>query len=133
MKYARGGMLMFLGAFAGIHGACLKQAEIRLLHNMPAVCAAVVAPGGGRVCPSATGPEEGIIIPNRILALSTSLAEIRALVAPGEKNPGVTIAPGDIVEILVLDDGPGKFRLIRTRKQTYCWLSARDLLISIEN
>jgi len=130
MLRAGGAALIILGALAGLHGSCTGQSEFRLLRNMPVVAEAVVAPGAGRLFPSATGP--GISIPEEVFALSATLAEIRKTIAPDDETVSVTIAPGDRVEILVPDEDHGGFCLIRTRKKTYCWLSARNLHITTE-
>jgi len=127
--------LIILVASVALHGACTRRSELRALRNMPMVAEAVVASDSGRLLPSAagSGSKGEIVIPHDAFALSATLAEVRAAVAPDGEEVAVTIAPGDRVEVLVNDDDPRGLCLIRTEAETYCWLSARSLVITGES
>ena len=133
MREVRALVFGILVAVPALQEACTRQPELRILRNMPTVVEAVVAPETGRLFPSAAGPGHEIVIPENALALSATLAEVRASVAPEETKVTATIAPGDRVEVLVNDDNPRGLCLIRTEAKTYCWLSTQSLVVTTEN
>ncbi|RLE18293.1 MAG: hypothetical protein DRJ65_21590 [Acidobacteria bacterium] len=106
-------------------GACGVQPELRALREMPTVTEAVVAPGNGRLLPSASGPPGAITIPEEVFALSGVLAEVRTEMS--NQSARTTIAPGDLVEILVFHEGDGSLNLVRTPSDTYCWVAGAAL------
>ncbi len=133
MTLRRRTALVILVALSALHGACARQSDLRALREMPMVVEAVVAPESGRLFPSAAGPGQAIVIPDEAFALSATLAEVRASVAPNDSNIAATLAPGDTVQVLVPVDDPEGLCLIRTEAKTYCWLSAQSLVITNED
>jgi len=123
--------IFLLWVFVSLNLACpTGRPELRVLREMPAISEAVVVPETGRIYPSVIGSGEGVVVPDDAFALSKTLAEVRAAQAPKDQTIAVTISPGDTVDVLVLASDPLGLCLIRTREETYCWLSARCLNIS---
>ena len=101
--------------------ACGGPSNLRLLEGMPSIAEAIVAPKDGRLFPSASGPPGAITIPEEVFALSSVLAEVRADMS--RQSARATIAPGDVVEILVSHEGGSELNLVRTPSDTYCWVA----------